>query len=101
MRRISVLLFLLITGPISESRVIASENKLKLHYDVDVTKLEEDSFHVSLSVGGYAKDSAVFQFAATAPGTYQTMDVGRVGSLRQAMHPGSSFLFTGSERINS
>lgn len=82
MRRMSlVLLFLMITGLITGNRGFASEKKLKLQYEVDVTKLEEDSFHVSLNVGGYAKDSAVFQFAATAPGTYQTMDVGRfVGS---------------------
>ena len=74
-------LFLLIAGTISGNKVFASEKKLKLNYDVDVTFLEEDSFHVSLSVGGYAKDSAVFQFASTAPGTYQTMDIGRfVGS---------------------
>lgn len=55
----------------------ASENKLKLTYQVDLTKLETDSFFVVLDIKGFSSDSAVFQFASTAPGTYQVMDVGR------------------------
>lgn len=55
--------------------------KLDLAFRVDVTKISADSFYVSLDVKGLSGDSAVYQFASTAPGTYQVMDVGRfVGS---------------------
>lgn len=51
------------------------------HYHVDVTNTATDSFAVTLKVSGLKGDSIIYQFAATAPGTYQVMDVGRlVGS---------------------
>lgn len=51
------------------------------HYHVDVTDTAMDSFSVTLNISGLKGDSIIYQFAATAPGTYQVMDVGRlVGS---------------------
>ncbi len=55
----------------------AGETKLNLNYDVDITKIEADSFYVNLAVQGWTADSAIFQFAATAPGTYEVEDAGR------------------------
>ncbi|MBL7995855.1 hypothetical protein JNM05_10845, partial [bacterium] len=60
-----------------ENTAGASENKLKLMYRVDLTQLKTDSFFVNLDIKGFSADSAVFQFASTAPGTYQVMDAGR------------------------
>lgn len=66
-----------------KNSVTASEKKLKLTYQVDLTKIETDSFFVELEIKGFSSDTAVFQFASTAPGTYQVMDVGRfAGSFR-------------------
>lgn len=48
-----------------------------LSYRVEVGEAADDRFHVRLAVDGLAEDSGVLQFAATAPGTYQVMDVGR------------------------
>src|SRR5687767_10556546 len=54
-----------------------------LTYHVDVRERGDDRFRVRLAVDGLPVDSDVLQFAATAPGTYQVMDVGRfVGELR-------------------
>jgi predicted metalloprotease with PDZ domain len=65
------------------TNLYAGEKNLSIHYDVDITKLEADSFYVNLSVQGWNADSAVFQFASTAPGTYEVEDAGRfVGGFR-------------------
>ena len=37
----------------------------------------DDRFKVTAWVSGLTPDNAVYQFAATAPGTYQVMDIGR------------------------
>ena len=46
-------------------------------YTVDLNQRGDDVFKVSLAVTGLRKENNVFQFAATAPGTYQTMNMGR------------------------
>ncbi|HJU87249.1 MAG TPA: hypothetical protein VJ788_07785, partial [Gemmatimonadota bacterium] len=49
----------------------------ELTYFVDVQEGADDRFRVRLAVDGLPAGSEVIQFAATAPGTYQVMDVGR------------------------
>jgi len=46
-------------------------------YAIDVTDRADDQFKVTAWVSGLTPDNAVYQFAATAPGTYQVMDIGR------------------------
>jgi predicted metalloprotease with PDZ domain len=46
-------------------------------YAIDVTDRADDQFKVTAWVSGLSPDNAVYQFAATAPGTYQVMDIGR------------------------
>jgi predicted metalloprotease with PDZ domain len=48
-----------------------------LRYTVDLTDRTQHAFAVSLAVDSLPAASAVYQFASTAPGTYQVMDVGR------------------------
>jgi predicted metalloprotease with PDZ domain len=63
---------------------------LGLTYHVDVRDRAEDRFQVRLTVDGLPAESDVLQFAATAPGTYQVMDIGRfVGGLRATGADGS------------
>ena len=58
------------------------QEPLKLDYEIDITKIESDSFYVTLSVEGIKSDSIIFQFAVAAPGTYSILDAGRfVGDL--------------------
>ncbi len=48
-----------------------------LTYRVDLNDRTEDLFDVSLEISGLTEENAVYQFASTAPGTYQIMDIGR------------------------
>ena len=46
-------------------------------YAIDVTDRSRDLFQVTAWVSGLTPANAIYQFAATAPGTYQVMDIGR------------------------
>ena len=48
-----------------------------LAYSIDLNRRGDDLFHVTLRVSGLSAKNAVYQFAATAPGTYQVMNIGR------------------------
>ncbi|HEX9936416.1 MAG TPA: hypothetical protein VGB15_04815 [Longimicrobium sp.] len=49
----------------------------QLHYTVDVRDGASHTAQVTLRVDSLLARDSVFQFAATAPGTYQTMNIGR------------------------
>lgn len=48
-----------------------------LAYTVDLTDRSDDTFTVLLRVDDLEPANAIYQFASTAPGTYQVMDIGR------------------------
>ncbi len=48
-----------------------------LVYEVNLNDRSDDLFKVKLQVDDLTAENAVYQFAATAPGTYQVMDIGR------------------------
>jgi len=48
-----------------------------LFYEIDLNDRADDLFKVKLSVNDLKSENAVYQFASTAPGTYQVMDIGR------------------------
>ncbi|GAB4029772.1 M61 family metallopeptidase [Spirosoma gilvum] len=48
-----------------------------LRYEVNLNDRTDDQFKVTLHVNGLTEGNAVYQFASTAPGTYQVMDIGR------------------------
>ncbi|WP_420147691.1 PDZ domain-containing protein [Spirosoma sp.] len=50
---------------------------LPLFYEINLNDRADDQFKVTLRVDGLTADNAIYQFAATAPGTYQIMDIGR------------------------
>ncbi|MEM7551378.1 MAG: peptidase [Bacteroidota bacterium] len=52
-------------------------NAQKLNYTIDLEHRFDDTFKVTLDVKGLKEENAVYQFASTAPGTYQVMDMGR------------------------
>jgi len=61
------------------SRFLRSDRpnwKTPLQYEVDLLDRADDLFKVKLNVNNLGADS-IYQFASTAPGTYQIMDVGR------------------------
>lgn len=66
------LLCLLAFAPVAEAA-----KEPQLIYTVNLHDRADDRFKVSLEVKGLGAEHNIFQFAATAPGTYQTMDMGR------------------------
>lgn len=59
-------------------QVIAQDKSLpEITYSVDLTNHEDDLFHVTVFVDGLSQRNNVYNFAATAPGTYTIMDFGR------------------------
>jgi predicted metalloprotease with PDZ domain len=55
----------------------ATTSTQTLVYEVNLNDRSDDTFKVRLLVSGLKPANAVYQFAATAPGTYQVMDIGR------------------------
>jgi predicted metalloprotease with PDZ domain len=49
----------------------------ELVYVVNLNAREGDTFKIKLYVDNLKDENAIYQFAASAPGTYQTMDLGR------------------------
>ncbi len=51
----------------------------KLVYQVNLNDRADDQFKVTLRIedGHLSAKNAIYQFASTAPGTYQVMDMGR------------------------
>jgi len=48
-----------------------------LDYRIDLNDRADDTFKVRLRVSDLGPENNVYQFAVTAPGTYQSMDIGR------------------------
>ena len=48
-----------------------------LSYAIDLNHRADDQFRVTLAISGLTAKNAIYQFASTAPGTYQVMDIGR------------------------
>ncbi len=68
----------LVTTSCASNREVAENAKSprEILYVVDLTDRSDDLFRVTMSVDLDA-DNEYYQFAATAPGTYQVMDMGR------------------------
>lgn len=60
-------------------------NPAPLLYEINLNDRSDDTFKVRLSVRDLKAENAVYQFAATAPGTYQVMDIGRFVRKFQAL----------------
>jgi predicted metalloprotease with PDZ domain len=76
--RLSRLLLLLALAPASPATAVSPPvAPPSLSYGIDLNRRADDLFHVTVRVRGLRPENAVFQFAATAPGTYQVMNIGR------------------------
>ncbi len=49
----------------------------RITFDVDISNPVDDLFHVSVSVKNLRSENNIYNFAATAPGTYDNLDFGR------------------------
>ena len=69
-RLVPIVLALLFVRP-------AAAQQSALGYAIDLNDRADDRFKVTAWIGGLTEANAIYQFAATAPGTYQVMDIGR------------------------
>ena len=49
----------------------------EITYEIDITNPADDLFHVRVETGNLRKENAIYNMAATAPGTYSILDLGR------------------------
>ncbi|WP_421896264.1 peptidase [Marinoscillum sp.] len=75
---------LILCGALAMSTLMTAQDLPEMTYDIDISQ-NLDTFFVTLSPASALDKSAnIYQFAATAPGTYQTMNMGRYVSSFQA-----------------
>ncbi len=63
-------------------------------FTINLNDIADDQFKVTLEPDGLSAENDIFQFAATAPGTYQIMDVGRFVRSFTAFDKGGNTLET-------
>lgn len=69
----------------STTTLSAAQEPEPLAYTVDLTDRTGDTFKVRLQVDDLGPANAIYQFASTAPGTYQVMDIGRFVRMFEAV----------------
>lgn len=74
--RLPSILLLIHLAPIAPARATVP-SPVSLAYSIDLNRRADDLFHVTLRVSGLTRANAIYQFASTAPGTYQVMNIGR------------------------
>ena len=57
--------------------IFQPKRKLYANLYGNLNDRSEDTFKVTLDIKGLKQENNIFQFASTAPGTYQVMDIGR------------------------
>ncbi len=70
-----------------------------LRYTVDLNHRGDSTFRVTLRVDSLPAASGIFQFASTAPGTYEVMDIGRFVRVFKAFDGAGREL--GTSRLNT
>lgn len=75
-KRLYLLLIVLLSTSCTKHPAL-SNPKTVTEFQVNLNDRDDDLFKVTVRVNGLNKENSYFQFAATAPGTYQTMDIGR------------------------
>jgi predicted metalloprotease with PDZ domain len=77
----------------------ASSEPEALAYTVDLTDRTGDTFKVRLQIDDFGPENAIYQFASTAPGTYQVMDIGRFVRVFEAVDASGATI--PSERVST
>jgi predicted metalloprotease with PDZ domain len=96
--RFFILVVVLCMAGIKPLLAVAPPATPTLKYTVNLNDRADDYFKVRLAVSGLKAENAVYQFASTAPGTYQVMDMGRYVRSFKAFDKNGKELKT--ERLN-
>ena len=76
MRKLLIIIPILYLAGCS-SKHITTDQTPQIIYNIDLTNSEDDLFHVTVLTSNLTTENNIYNFAATAPGTYQEMDFGR------------------------
>ncbi|WP_438422836.1 M61 family metallopeptidase [Aquimarina macrocephali] len=76
-KKVLILSLILITLSCKSIKISESENRTTIDYSINLNDRSNDTFKITIDVTNLTKENAIFQFAATAPGTYKVMDIGR------------------------
>ena len=77
MKKLFLFLSLVLITSCSSKKVVRDYSAPQVKYLVDVTNNEDDLFHVTVYTSNLSTKNKTYNFAATAPGTYQILDFGR------------------------
>ena len=77
MRKIIIFASLLLLTGCASQQIKGNDTAPQIIYQVDLTNYKDDLFHVTVSTKNFTAKNNVYNFTATAPGTYQVMDFGR------------------------
>ncbi|MEQ8927666.1 MAG: peptidase [Fulvivirga sp.] len=75
----------------------AQEN---LHYTINLNDRSDDTFKVLLTVNNLNAEDSIYQFASTAPGTYQIEDIGRFVKNFKAFDENENELTSSKKSVN-
>ena len=79
---------------------IVKNVEYKAMFNVNLNDRSNDEFKVTLHIQGLGINDTIYQFAATAPGTYQTMDIGRFVSDFKAFDESGKEIIVNKSSIN-
>ena len=78
------------------SNIVVAQQK----FMINLNDIADDQFKVTVIPDGLTEENDVFQFAATAPGTYQIMDIGRFVQNFTAFDQGGNVIPTEQISVN-
>ena len=78
---------------------LQAQKKSTMRFEIDMTQ-STDTFYITLYPGKLKEANKVFQFASTAPGTYQTMNIGRLVSDFEAFDKKGNYLDVSQHNVN-
>ncbi len=81
----------------SDSKVVKKES---VKFNIDLNNRIDDTFKVTVTAPKLSAKNNIFQFASTAPGTYQVMDIGRFVKSFTAMDEKGNLITTTKISIN-
>lgn len=99
MKKLYLIITLLFTVYGTQYPVVKSSESINISYNVDLTNYQDDLFHVAVNVNGLSEENDIFNFPATVPGTYSTLDFGRFVKFFKAFDKDGNNLNT--ERIST
>ena len=94
------LMFLSCLTGISAASPNDDSNSNYILYEIDLTKTDDDLFHISVYPGELSSENQYFNFVAFAPGVHQVLDYGRFVKSLTAYDKNDSVIITEKISLN-